>query len=534
MKSVLKPARRFVGAAAMFLLAGCGGGSGGGSTVAMPDPSITVNLSATSGSATVVDYATVTNATVTASGVPSATITTPVVADLSYDKTVFASVTATPGATANSYVVTATTLPNLAIGSHSSTISFRLCQEAACTHVYSGSSVSYAYNLTVNLGEWTTFQRTASHLGYLPITLDTSKFAKLWSWTNPDNNFISAVVAGNGSAYFSAWPWGKIYSFNEQTGAQNWMYDLTGIADINTSGALAYDNGVVYAPFHTGIGTGNAKIRALDAATGAFKADSATISQVPDFNSPVIYQNEMFYSQGYYGGKSFKYSLPSGATAWASVDIYSNIFGAESPAVDQNFVYYSTGFGLAIYNKSDGSLVANVSEVRLVSGGGSNYSAPIITPAGHVLINNGQVHDNIEAVDPVSKAFVWKTPDGYPASVQPVVSGNVIYAMNLNYTGSIATYKVQALSDTDGSVLWSWTMPATDNLLMENMIVCDNLLFVSSDKAIYAIDLKTHQTVWTFAAHGRLSLSSNYILYAAANDFGPVKNSGTLTAIKLK
>jgi len=521
--------------AGCLLVAGCGGSSGPSAPSA--PPSLNVSLSAASGSASATEGATTTTATVSASVSASGPLNTPVVAVVGYDNTVFSSVTAV-AATGGGYTLTATTQPNLGGATYSSPITFRLCQDASCAYVYAGSSATYTYNLTVNLRDWTTFQRDATHTGYVHTILDVTKFQKAWAWTNPAApsytgiNLVSAVISANGSAYLSAEP-GVVYSLNEASGAQNWSYDL-GISSqpaVDTPGAPAYANGTVYVPAFQLMGTyfsGAASIRGVNAVTGAPTTDSPFSSQSIGFNSPVVLGNDMFYSAGYYGGVSYDYALPAGTATWTtSASVFSNEYAGETPAVDQTYVYYSTEYGLVVYNRSDGSLAATISDTRNISAGADDFIAPVIAPSGHIIIDDAQSGNQIVAVNVASKSFAWRTT-GTQYGVQPAVAGNVIYASHANATGS--AYTVDAISDTDGSVTWSWTMPSTDTRLMENMVVCDNLLFVSSDKNVYAIDLTTHQTVWTYAAHGKLSLSSRYVLYVVTNDYGL---PGTITAIKL-
>ena len=55
----------------------------------------------------------------------------------------------------------------------------------------------------------------------------------------------------------------------------------------------------------------------------------------------------------------------------------------------------------------------------------------------------------------------------------------------------------------------------------------DNLAFVVSEKATYAIDLGTHQAVWSYPYSGTIALSDNGVLYVARSD-------GALGAINLR
>src|SRR5262249_53575357 len=100
----------------------------------------------------------------------------------------------------------------------------------------------------------------------------------------------------------------------------------------------------------------------------------------------------------------------------------------------------------------------------------------------------------------------------------------VVYAFHAN------TSTIDAISDANGQVLWSWPLPTNDSTPTENMVVTDNLLFLSTLQNVYAIDLATHQAVWTYPSHGILVLSNNLVLYIFQRDF--LQNS-KLTAIKL-
>jgi len=62
-------------------------------------------------------------------------------------------------------------------------------------------------------------------------------------------------------------------------------------------------------------------------------------------------------------------------------------------------------------------------------------------------------------------------------------------------------------------------------------VVTNNLVFVSTDANVYAIDLSSHQAVWQYAKPGMLAISGSSILYIAT---GATLSDGNLVAIKLK
>jgi outer membrane protein assembly factor BamB len=87
--------------------------------------------------------------------------------------------------------------------------------------------------------------------------------------------------------------------------------------------------------------------------------------------------------------------------------------------------------------------------------------------------------------------------------------------------------RLEARAEADGSLLWSWTPPfAGDRNFNSEVLLTDNLAFISTNKATYAIDLASHQTVWSYPLMGRLALSQSGILY--------VRGKSQLAAINLK
>ena len=84
--------------------------------------------------------------------------------------------------------------------------------------------------------------------------------------------------------------------------------------------------------------------------------------------------------------------------------------------------------------------------------------------------------------------------------------------------------------ERDGRVLWSWALPAGDTGFHHNVVLTDNLVFVSTDRAVYALDLKTHAPVWQYAQGGSLAISGGGILYITT---GVHASDGRLVAVKL-
>ena len=504
---------------------GGGGGSGSGSGNGDPLPSISVTLSSASGSATVTDGETATDFSVDATGIPSDTLTTSVFADVQYDKTVFTSVIAAPGTGANSYHVVATTQSFLNVGDHTGDITIRLCKDVGCSKVYSGSTAAYHYKLTVKLGDWAGFQRNAAHSGYVPVTLDPTKFGKAWEWQGPDAGRIKPVVSGDGSAYI-AWSnstQAQIYSLNENTGAQNWIYSLG--QNVSQMGTPATGNGSVYLPFYNfDAAATEGTIVGVDAISGQANAGLHFATQNNFLNSPVLNGKDMYFSYGKNGGQVYKFELKNNNQLWLSDYVKSLAWVNQAPAIDANYVYYNSFYGLSVFSKTNGHLLFNIDDPKASGEGYSYFGAPLVTQSGHVLLSDMQAGLNSELVcyDVGAKSILWRAPG----------RNFIVSAANgVIYTLRNIPKVMEALDEKDGSVLWSWTMPSAAPDMEPNILVTDNILFLSTKDTTYAIDLKTHQQVWSYPAHGSLSLSANYILYIVPREYQDIN---TVTAIKLR
>jgi outer membrane protein assembly factor BamB len=84
---------------------------------------------------------------------------------------------------------------------------------------------------------------------------------------------------------------------------------------------------------------------------------------------------------------------------------------------------------------------------------------------------------------------------------------------------------VAALSEANGARLWDWSMPDENLFRPLPLLVSDNLLFAGSLYNTYAIDLQSHQTVWTYPLAGRLAISDGSLYISGLH--------GEITALTL-
>jgi outer membrane protein assembly factor BamB len=166
----------------------------------------------------------------------------------------------------------------------------------------------------------------------------------------------------------------------------------------------------------------------------------------------------------------------------------------------------------------------------------SMLSAPMLGSTGNAIVfsDNGftgraassaeQYGDRVLVnYDVARQAIAWRSASAY--FTHPAIANGVVYAAK-NSQASL-----DAMAESDGRVLWSWPLPAGNTGFHRNVVVTRNLVFVSTDANVYAIDLATHQAVWSYPKPGMLAISANAMLYIAT---GAGISDGGLVAIKLQ
>lgn len=494
---------------------GGGGGAGGPSAPSTPTPSnqLSVALSSSGSTLTVDDTATL--RTLNFSATISGIATTPIVPNVTFDDTVILAATTTQ--TANGYTITAQTRERLPIGTSSGAIRFRLCQEAACTNVYPGTERVHSVSLTVRLGEWSTYQRGRTHAGYIPVRLDPAKFAKVWERTFVDAGNRGDHATGENKVFFTAF--NKLYALDATTGSTLWTSPVPEGA--SWPGAPGYESGYVYVanqlPIEGPVSTGAAAVRKYQAGTGATADDFLFRGRGP-YAAPTFYDNTIYFV----GNGLYTYTyVPTGSTWTASPSIGASE-PRQTPALDATNAYYLSSTGVVIVDRKTGALI---DAVPAPSGTGIGWVAPVLTEAGYVLSTDQRDWSRLVAINPTTRAVVWRGPS---VGIQPVAAGNTIYAW-IEVSPSQAG--IGAIDVATGSVMWTWTSPSGGASIDSSMFVTDNLLIVSAGSMLHAIDRTTHQTVWTYPAYGKLVVSSDLVLYALQVD--PGTTDIRLTAIKL-
>jgi len=463
---------------------------------------------------------------------------------------------------------------NLAVGSHAGTLRVQVCADTACRTKYGDQPLPYVFSVLSNenlttltplpgASDWTTFQGNAAHTAYVPVTLDPSRFSSRWLRTIADSRSQDAsfAVTGDGKLYFPSNPKSdsvpiagasRLYALNETDGSPAWQF--SGPADTVYLSPAAAAEGRVYVT--TAQSGSNSSLWSLVASNGS------TGYQIvyPGYDSGQVLMPE--YSPVVVGGllraltrqpveiccsggvanfvQSAAYDLATGEFRWGSTayPVSASTDGSS------DFLYGQSGVEPGI-RKLD---LATGNELAFYADPADSPSSAFLSPsvvAGSSPEVVSAVGDHLLSLNADSGTINWSKP------IDRFSTDSVSYAEGLVFVPS-GGGRVTAFGLKTGTELWSWTAPGpsgsefpmNDDLaqfvgegrVIGAPIITDNLMFLSTNLRVYAVDLATRSTRWVYPHPGRLSLSANGILYINRIRIGSdtLESDGTVAAINLR
>ncbi|WP_019029781.1 PQQ-binding-like beta-propeller repeat protein [Colwellia piezophila] len=348
---------------------------------------------------------------------------------------------------------------------------------------------------------WNSYQGNADHSGFSAITIAPENLSVRWSVVIPSVNGLNPVVAANGKVFATSNGNNSeqfVFGINAVNGIVAWQQSYDNSHSIN---APALHNGKVY--FQTREDN-NSYLRALNAGNGESIFAASYGNQWSRYKAPTIFDNDIYVAGGTYGG-SYKFDGSTGQELWFQTLAQCDNW---TPAVDSEHVFYFSD-GFVIADKSTGLAVQKNEALNI------SCQTPILTGQNTALVISGY---NLYAFDSRSAENIWsiETNDYYSRFIgTPSVALGKIYA---NRSGSLTV-----LDQFSGAELWSWR-PQNNAQLQGNVVLTLNLAFVQDGVNTYAIDLNTHEQVWSYPVSGVVSLSVEGALYIAGTN-------GVLTAI---
>jgi hypothetical protein len=448
-----------------------------------------------------------------------------------------------------------TASPTLAAGHYTGTVQLRVCSDTSCTLQVGGSPLVVPYDIQVaakpaNSGltalnvqpgvpAWEMFQGNAAHTGYVPVTIDPTKFATRWLWSAPGPP--STVTVENGILYVVSKPY--LYALRESDMSLVWLHDFSDVIAGSGFGSLVVINpptvsgGAVYV---TTAAQQFTYMFAFDAATGSQLFQSQMVAQWEHYLAPTVYGGVVYDDGGTYGGM-FAFNATSGAQLF-----FANLqqFDYWTPAVDANYAYVyiggqtaNTPAQLNVLDRQTGTQVAQILDNSYQWDGYSMYGSPVIGAPGSVVATNTGNPGSNELIDfdIAASSIRWHVPGHFRGN--PAYHAGVFYALtgSPQYLPSSVPVALEARSEADGSLLWSWAAPASNVITQwqSDVLLTDNLVFVSTDSATYAIDLTTHQAAWTLHYPGRFAISDRGVFYLSLTD-PLIPQNGWVAAINFR
>jgi hypothetical protein len=399
-------------------------------------------------------------------------------------------------------------------------------------HVLSSNSAWSGDNQTTlsawpGVADWTTFQGNAAHTGYVDAAVDPNQFTTRWQGPplvvgGLGGGFVQnnmSLTASNGQ-FFEA-NGNILYARNESDASVAWQYDFSSLEYPSTN-PPAVANGVVY------IAAGQQSstyMFALRASNGGLVFKSQMSSQWEHYLAPTIGASGVYTNAGEYGGL---YGFDTSGNQL----FFGNLPQQDewTPAVDANSVYAYTGDGLHMFDPVTGAVQMSITDPTFTNYVYDIGGSVVLGAAGHAvagaytnsLLNGCGIGNTLVGFNTTLGTINWKVPGCFPSN--PAYHAGLLYVANEN------PVRLEVRSEADGSIQWSWIPPvAGDTNFLSEALLTQNMVFISTNTAVYGIDTTTHQTVWSYPAVGgaRLALSANGILYL---QFG----ANGITAINVK
>jgi hypothetical protein len=377
------------------------------------------------------------------------------------------------------------------------------------------------------VADWTTFQSNAAHTGYVDAAVDPNQFTTRWQGpplvagglggSSYQNNMT--LTASNGQ--FFAANGNILYARNESDASVAWQYDFSGVQQPSTN-PPAVANGVVYIAAGQ---QGSTYMFALRASDGGLVFKSQMSSQWEHYLAPTIGASGVYTNAGEYGGL-YGFDTSGNQLFFANAAQQDEW----TPAVDANSVYAYTGDALHIFDPVTGAVQLSIADPTFTNYVYDIGGSVVLGAAGHAvagaytnsLLNACGIGNTLVGFNTTLGTINWKVPGCFPSN--PAYHAGLLYVANEN------PVRLEVRSEADGSIQWSWIPPvAGDTNFLSEALLTQNMVFISTNTAVYGIDTTTHQTVWSYPAVGgaRLALSANGILYL---QFG----ANGITAINVK
>lgn len=416
------------------------------------------------------------------------------------------------------YEFTLKTAPALASGRYQGTIEIRGCRDKECSARYPVTTMSVPYDVEVRalatltaltrwpeIADWQGLRGNAQRSSYVPVTLDVSTFSRRWSWPIPGSSYMQRTPLTLSANHVFVHAGTILYALKESDGSVAWRRDFGRNPSSVASGDMLY--------VRTGTDDQRQVLYGLHASTGTTVFTSYSSFPKSDGNPIPALSMEPLLS----GGKLF-YSVASGGTN--GVQALEALTGAPlwfapmTSATVQGGNLFSLDQGLSMVDAATGVLQGTIATPEMMwTSSHTSSLAPVAGVSGSIFgitqPENGSNTRKLVKFNVAQNKVAWSSRGAY--------GDNFAYAEGVVYAVDEATSILEARAENDGKLLWNWEVPRRFmSFAGTDILVTKNLVFVSFSGMTYALDVKTHQLVWTEPTGGALSMSANGVLYISA------------------
>ncbi len=312
----------------------------------------------------------------------------------------------------------------------------------------------------------------------------------LWSVAASTGLKLQPVAIGRSYAFATFAdmfaPSDELRAIDLSDGTTRWTAAL---GPVGLVGFLTYANDRVYIANSRGTSGPPPRVLAFDASTGALVWITDISAQFEQYWSPLVVGATVYSNAGTYGGLA-AFDAAQGSELFSiSLEQTDHWCAAWSGSEIITFV----GGRLRGHDPTTGSINWN----DLVSTSWSNGTGTFPT------VSNGRAFviasPNLYAVDLATHVVAWVGYGSYKGMVAAL--GDSVFGVS---SGSLVVR-----SASSGALQWSF---AGDGALENTPVIANGFVYVSSAKNTYAVDLTTHQQVWTVADGGSLAVASRRLL----------------------
>lgn len=492
--------------ASAIVLGSCGGGDSSGPPTGGPTPPPTLSVTLSKSTDTIVLQEGET-ASFGFDASYTGTSPQPIVADVAIGGERYA-LKGSPTANGTSFTLEFETLPLAAGGEKTSTITFRLCTSANCSTVYPGSTQTFQLTLDVQLEDWGMFQRNAAHTGYVAAHYDPADFADAWTWDLAAGETLE-LSSTRGKVFVTQRNYfgqSDVHALSAEDGSKLWTRSLGDQA--YTSGPSFSDGKVFVTSMQSSSDTNPQWV--LDSETGNVLQQMIFSAQWHDFAQPTVFGDSVFVAAGYYGNVVYDFDHTDGTKVWERNGSGGAIWDGQTVAADEDYVYYYSGGAMDVFNRLTGELVKSMADPDFDWRGYSWEAAPVLDGNGRVFgFTSPRAYEwdtKLSGYSVTSGAKIWNTEALYTTAPA--------YAHDRLFAARHGLQLIDAINPATGAVDFSLAFPGSDTA-RSNVVIADNLLFVSGTSKTYAFDLSQtgYPVVWESDAYGmHLAISPDNLL----------------------